>query len=298
TASYLKVTGTANFAAGANNELTITAFDDVANKATAYTGNKNLTFSGLAVIGVNNPTVEGVDFGTATVVAFTTGASNANAATLVAKKAETASVDVSDGTINSFGNTAYDLDVIVSPAVKNKLIFTGQPSSGPTPVNTAFAVQPIVAIHDTYGNTTADTDTVTLSSFSNSACIAVFTGLGGTLDKAAAAGVANFSANGVKFSTQAGSLYLKASSGALTTACTSPAVAVYAPSSGGRSFYVAPIAPIAPTAPTLTLLTLPYSAPTTVAEMQANLAVLQTNLLYLLQQLLVSLQAQLQALTR
>ncbi|GAI25800.1 unnamed protein product, partial [marine sediment metagenome] len=89
-ASYLKVTGTATMTAGGSNELTITAYDLNDNVATGYTGSKSLTFSGPANAPDGTvPTVEGTNIGTSTIVNFTSGQSDADAATLIAYKAET-----------------------------------------------------------------------------------------------------------------------------------------------------------------------------------------------------------------
>ena len=118
----LSVTGTATQTAGAGNELTITAYDQFGNVATGYTGSKSLTFSGLTNAPDGNvPQVEGINLGTATSVAFTSGVSNANAATLVAYKAEAGSVDVTDDTIDSTGDITYDLDLTVNPATAARL---------------------------------------------------------------------------------------------------------------------------------------------------------------------------------
>ena len=122
-ANYLAVTGGATATAGADNELTITAYDQFGNIATGYSGAKNLTFSGLNNSPDSNiPKVETVNFGTPVSVSFTGGVSNASVATLVAYKAETGvSVDVTDGTISSADNVAYDLDLTVNPASAGRL---------------------------------------------------------------------------------------------------------------------------------------------------------------------------------
>jgi hypothetical protein len=105
TAGYLAVTGNATMVAGTTNELTVTAYDDADNVATAYAGAKNLTFAGPGVAADGtNPTVEGVNIGTATAVNFTAGVSDGGAATLIAYKVEVTTVDVDDGTINSTGH--------------------------------------------------------------------------------------------------------------------------------------------------------------------------------------------------
>ncbi len=141
--------------AGSSNELTITAYDAYANINSSgvnnYTGAKSLTFSGLANAAAGNvPTVEGTNFGTATSITFTNGVSNVNGATLIAYKAESASVDVSDGSINSTGDSAYDLDLTVDPAAANNLAFLQQPSNAVAGASISPAVT--VQVRDIYNN--------------------------------------------------------------------------------------------------------------------------------------------------
>lgn len=149
---HFKVTGTASNTAGETNELTITAYDQYDNTATGYTGSKSLTFSGLSnAVDGTVPTIEGTNQGSATSVSFSNGVSAANAATLIAYKAESASVDVSDGSINSAGSTSYDLDLTVTAAVATTLT----KNSGDTQtaaVNTALSNDLVVKLADDYDN--------------------------------------------------------------------------------------------------------------------------------------------------
>lgn len=158
-ANYLKVTGTASMTAGSTNELTITAYDQYDNVVSSggnnYTGSKSLTFSGPAnAPSGTQPTVEGTNVSSATSVTFTNGVSNSNAATLIAYKAETTTVDVSDGSINSTGNTSYDLDLTVNPAGLND--FTVVPSTTSPTTDDSFTV--ILTARDQYQNTKTDYD--------------------------------------------------------------------------------------------------------------------------------------------
>src|SRR5439155_9478261 len=90
--------------AGANDQLTITLVDSFGNTVTTFTGNKTMTFSGLgnspsgAVPTVANSAGTAVNEGTAETIAFTSGVSvtTAGQGILVAKKAETATLNVSD----------------------------------------------------------------------------------------------------------------------------------------------------------------------------------------------------------
>src|SRR5207302_1846702 len=99
TYASLRITGTASMTAGTTNELTIQARDAYGNVATSYTGTKSLTFSGPGVsVDGFTATVEGTNVGTGTSINFTSGISDSNVATLIAYKAESTTVNVTDGT--------------------------------------------------------------------------------------------------------------------------------------------------------------------------------------------------------
>ncbi len=180
--SYLRVTGTGTMTAGTENELTITAYDTYDNVAEGYSGNKTLTFTGPANAPDGTPpTVEGSGI-SSVIVHFTNGVSDSNDATLIAYRAETTTVDVSDGSINSTGDPSYDLDLTVSAATKNKLLWVTQPSS---PVEAgvtwnAFSIE----ITDQYGNRTSDSDNVMVSPSAGS--------FGGASIKATSGGLVTF----------------------------------------------------------------------------------------------------------
>jgi len=184
-AAYLKITGDAAMSAGANNAITVTAYDSGDNVATGYTGDKSLTFSGLAdAPDGTKPTVGGVDLGTAGTVAFTDGVASA---TLVAYKAESASLDVTDGTIGSGGADDRDLDLVVDPAALENLNYT----QGPTDAIEGEVITPAITVElrDDYENIrTADTSDVAIAIKTNPAGGT----LSGTTPKAAVAGVATF----------------------------------------------------------------------------------------------------------
>jgi hypothetical protein len=158
-AARLEVTGSATMMAGTTNELTITARDSVGNIDTSYNGPKTLTFSGPGVApGMQIPTVEGVDIGTSVSVNFTSGVSDTGAATLTAYRAETTTVDVTDGIVNSSG---YGLGLTVSPAATSRLELT--PDGGSATSGVPYTVT--VTAQDAYLNVTPDyTGTVAFSS--------------------------------------------------------------------------------------------------------------------------------------
>ncbi len=118
--AYFMVTGSSSMTVGTSNELTITAYNANDNVAISYIGSQNLTFSGPSSTPYGTmPTVEGTDVGTPTTVNFTNGVSDTGAATLIAYMPETTEVDVTDGTIDSFGDPSYDLDLTVNPGVSD-----------------------------------------------------------------------------------------------------------------------------------------------------------------------------------
>lgn len=115
---------------------------------------------------------------------------------LIAYKAETATLNVTDGTKSSTSVTGNGLALTVNAAAANKLAFTTQPGGGTG--GTAWTTQPVVTVQDQFGNTMAtDTSTVTVAIANNAGPGGV---LSGTLTKAAVAGVADFSLNASKLS--------------------------------------------------------------------------------------------------
>jgi hypothetical protein len=96
--------------AAATDNLTITAQDAYNNVATAYTGAKNLTFSGASASPngtlptVSNSSGTAVNFGTATPISFTSGVASVSTTkngVMKLNRAESANITVSDGSISS-----------------------------------------------------------------------------------------------------------------------------------------------------------------------------------------------------
>jgi hypothetical protein len=106
-----------------------------------------------------------VNIGSPVSVTFTNGVSdNTTTTTLVAYKAESTTVDVTDLSINSFGDPAYDLDLTVNAEAASRLDLT--PHGGSTAPGTAFTVT--VTAYDNYTNiATGYTGTVRFSSTDN-----------------------------------------------------------------------------------------------------------------------------------
>ena len=151
-ASRLVVTGSATQTAGAAQALTITATDPYGNTATAYTGAKNLTFSGAnsstnpaTAPTVTNNAAAAIAFGSTTAVTFTSGVATSGGS-MKLYKAEAATVAVTDGTISAAG--ADRLSVTVSSAAATRLVVTGSASQ------TAGTAQALtITATDPYGNT-------------------------------------------------------------------------------------------------------------------------------------------------
>jgi len=101
--------------AAASDNLTTTAQDAYGNTATSYTGSKSITFSGAttspsgAAPNVTNTAGTAINFGAATVLTFTNGAT----ATRVLKlnKAEVANVTATDGTISTAAPVVFTVSV-------------------------------------------------------------------------------------------------------------------------------------------------------------------------------------------
>ncbi len=132
--------------AGTTDDLTVTSYDDYGAVNTSYVGTKGLTFSGVSnAITGQIPTVEGIDIGSLTDVDFTAGVSNTGAATLMAYKAETASVGVTDGNLNASG---HSLSLTVNPAGATSLTL----SAASTTPNAGASDQLTLTAYDAYDN--------------------------------------------------------------------------------------------------------------------------------------------------
>ncbi len=194
--------------AGVSDDLTITALDAFGNTATSYTGAQSLTFSGPATIGSHHPTVvdkdgNTVNFGTPTPIVFTNGVASvlagANGA-MTLYKAETASIVVSDGSINN----GSGLSVTVSPAAADHLTITSSTANLASGATRGIAAE----IRDAFGNLET-ADNATSVSFTKTAGTGTVAGL---TTVTAVNGVATDTVTGVL----AGSITLTAHSGSLT----------------------------------------------------------------------------------
>ena len=114
----------------------------------------------------------------------------------------------------------------VAPASSSSaLIFKTQPSTTAL-AGAALVTQPIINVVDSNGNVTANSDTVTIALYSDSTCTTPAGGLSGTVAIAASTGVVTYAG---LYITASGTFFLKATSGSLTSACSStPGIAVAA----------------------------------------------------------------------
>jgi hypothetical protein len=140
-------------AAGAADNLTITAKDKAGSTVTSYKESHALTFEGATAIGTNKPTVANSSgtataFGTATALTFTAGVATVSSTkngVMKLYKVEAATISATDGSIKSEG----DPTVTVAPSTLSKLILA---AASAAPVAGAEDALTVTA-SDTYGNT-------------------------------------------------------------------------------------------------------------------------------------------------
>ncbi|MGB2711420.1 MAG: hypothetical protein WBC33_07870 [Conexibacter sp.] len=124
--------------AGSGNDVTVTAVDAFGNTATSYTGSKSITFAGAGagpgsgtLPTVVNSSGSAIAFGSATTLSFSNGVSSTSSSsgTLTLRKAETANVTATDGTLS----TSSALAIAVSAGSAVKLAWTSVTLSAGTP---------------------------------------------------------------------------------------------------------------------------------------------------------------------
>ncbi len=167
---FLLAAATTTPVAAAANILTITAKDPYENTVTAYTGAKNLTFSGAAASPsgalptIANTSGTAVNFGTATSITFTAGVATATSTkngTMKLNLAGPANITVSDGTISNATPLAVTVSVgtaarwgitninISAGALGSNCLFT----CTLTGLGNSGTVKARVAVTDSVGNT-------------------------------------------------------------------------------------------------------------------------------------------------
>ncbi|MGI8573631.1 MAG: beta strand repeat-containing protein [Solirubrobacteraceae bacterium] len=159
-------------AAGATDNLTITAQDTYGNTATSYTGSESLVFGGpnLSPTGVH-PTVtnysgSAISFGSTTTISFSSGVATVSSSSngvMTLYKAETASITVSDGSISNGTGTSVTVSPTAAAGVSLSAAST-TPTAGSTDNVTVTSV-------DTYGNTVTSYNGSTSATFSGASTI-------------------------------------------------------------------------------------------------------------------------------
>jgi len=229
---YVLVAANATPAAGATDNLTITAQDAYGNTATSYAGPHSLVFSGASASPAGNtPTVTDssgneVAFGAATAVEFEAGvavAAEADGGTMRLFKSGATNVQATEGSIT----TPTAVTVTVSPGTATKLALT---SSTVTPVAAANFNLTTTA-QDAYGNTAttyAGSKNITFSgaSASPSGALPTVVNSGGTVVNFGSPTALTFtlgvaavaaSKNGYAKLNKAGATSISATDGTLTT---------------------------------------------------------------------------------
>jgi hypothetical protein len=223
---------TATPAAGASDDITITAQDAYGNVSTTYTGSHNLVFSGANTsAGGNAPTVTNssgtaIAFGAATAIEFTAGVADpaiTTAGTAVLYKAESASVKATEASITTPTGAA----ITPTPGAATKLVLTSStatPAAGST-FNLTTTAQ------DVYGNTATSytgSKNITFSGAEaspggvlptvvNSAGAAINFGSATALTFTNGVAAVSASKNGLAKLTKAGATSVTASDGTLST---------------------------------------------------------------------------------
>ena len=218
--------------AGAANNLTITARDAYGNVATAYTGSKNLAFSGASAspsgkaATVANSSGTATNFGSTTAIGFTAGVATVsttkNGVMRLYKSGE-ASIAVTDGTVT----TKTPLEVTVSPAAASKFVLTAvttTPAAGAVDNLTTTAQDEYGNVATAYGGAKSLTFTGaaaspdgTVPTVSDSAGADVAFGSPTAIDFSAGVATVAAGKNGAMKLYKIGSTSLKVSDGSLLT---------------------------------------------------------------------------------
>ncbi|WP_319479449.1 YDG domain-containing protein [uncultured Draconibacterium sp.] len=158
-ADYLAITGSGTQEAGTSQNITLTAYDEFNNMATDYSGTKQIRFGGATpsdAPGVENPTVEAVDFGTNTEMDFTSGTVSVSMALFNAESAKITAADWTSGSegilspddvIDGGSTYVYQLPVVVNATSPSYFAITGSDTQ------TAGVAQNItITMFDQYNN--------------------------------------------------------------------------------------------------------------------------------------------------
>ena len=156
TAASLNLAAATNTpAAGAGDNLTITALDADGNTATGYTGSQSLTFAGASPVGGNNPTVTNasgtaVAFGTATPLTFISGVSTVSGSANGVMKLYKAGATNITASATSPTLASNTLSVVVSPGASATSLSISAATITPT---AGVGDNLTITALDQYGNT-------------------------------------------------------------------------------------------------------------------------------------------------
>jgi hypothetical protein len=193
--------------------LAVDAYNNLLNNAYGAEPYEETITVSYALSGDSNaPDNNGTDSFT-TSVSFANGISTTALSTILYRAQDT-TVTPSTLAVGLTGQATESNAITVDPEVKNKVVFVQEPSSTGI-INSALAVQPIVAIQDFYGNQTHDTDDITLyDSSSNEIYMDTLGALSADANPLAAAnGRSEFS--GLSYDTP-GAIYLYAEASGIT----------------------------------------------------------------------------------
>jgi len=126
------------------------------NNAVPYAGEKTISY---LLSGEKNAPDANADDAWTELVSFTAGESTTPLLTTLYRAQETTITAVD---ANLQGENIESNNIVVAPETKFKLSFKEPLPSAIAIINSPLAQQPIIAIHDFFGNQTADTDAVTL----------------------------------------------------------------------------------------------------------------------------------------
>ena len=141
-----QITGTGNTTAGTPVTVTIQKIDQFGNPLKDNT-TETLTFSGAGTIGTYAPTINGSTDAFNDGIQVTFDNNGSATVTLVDYKAETTTLNVTDGTISST-NVDGGLTITIDPGLANTLVF----SSAPATATYGSSFQVTVLTTDQYGN--------------------------------------------------------------------------------------------------------------------------------------------------
>ncbi len=198
--SFRVEAASSSVAAGSNLSVTVTALDGKGFAISNYSGTVSFTSSD------SQATLPGS-------TAYSSKDQGKKAFTVVLKTAGSRTVTVTSG-----GTSTTSAAITVTTAAATKLGFSTQPSSTAVAA-TDLVAQPQVEVLDAYSNRVSSaTNSITLAAYSNSTCTTAGTGtLNGTVTASAVSGV-TIGFAGIDY-TLSGSLYLRAASTGLTSAC-------------------------------------------------------------------------------